>query len=266
MAYSPPPPSPNGGLSPAEGMWWLKAAWAFFRAAPMRWLGVTAAFLLLLQLLGNIPGGIVIAFLLKPILSVGFLAGAWHQERGQQPSLTNLLSGFQSNWRALFPLGLVYLVGVATAVTVAGAVSGISIEKILSGTGDNPTPQMLHDLRSAMMWTLLFMLPVVLALWFAPALIVFDDLGVRQALTASLMACVKHVAVIIVYAITLFAVATIVSIIVLGIAKTIPGAGQIALFALALPLTAVLFISDYVSFRRVFHRDQILRLPVPPVK
>jgi hypothetical protein len=266
MPDTPPPPSPNGGLAPAEGMWWLKAAWKFFRAAPMRWLGLTAAFLLLLQLLGNVPGGVVIAFLLKPILSVGFLAGAWHQERGEQPSLNNLLSGFQSNWRALVPLGLVYLVGVATAVTIAGAVSGISIEKIIAGAGENPTPQMLHDLRNAMMWTLLFMLPIVLALWFAPALIVFDDLGVRQALMASLAACVKHAAVIIVYAIALFAAATVVSVIVLVVAKMIPGVGQVALFGLALPLTAVLFISDYVSFRRVFHRDQPLHVPKLPGK
>ncbi len=256
-----PSTPPNGGLPPAEGVWWLRAAWRFFRAEPMRWLGITAAFLLLLQLLSQVPGGMLIAFLLKPILSVGFLAGSWHQERGEQPVLAHLLTGFKSNWRALVPLGLVYLVGVATAVTVAGAVSGISLEKLVMGAGENASPQMLNDLRSGMMWTLLFMLPIVLALWFAPALIVFDDLGVRQALAASLAACVRNLGALIVYAITLFAVATLVSMIVLVIAKAIPGAGQVALFALALPLTSVLFISDYVSYRRVFHRELPLRVP-----
>ena len=261
MPDQPPSLPPNSSLPPAEGVWWLKTAWRYFRAEPMRWLGVTAAFLLVLQVLGEVPGGIVVAFLLKPLLSVGFLAGAWHQERGQQPALNHLLTGFKSNWKALVPLGLIYLVGVATAVTIAGAVSGISLENILAGAGKDATPQMLHDLRSGMMWTLLFMLPVVLALWFAPSLIVFDDLGVRQALAASLAACLRNAAAIIVYAISLFALASIVSVLVLVVARVFPGAGQVGLFGLALPLTAVLFISDYVSYRRVFHRDQPLRVP-----
>ena len=37
------------------------------------------------------------------------------------------------------------------------------------------------------------MLPLVMATWFAPALIVFHDMGVRAAMKASFIGCLKNV-------------------------------------------------------------------------
>jgi hypothetical protein len=50
-------------------------------------------------------------------------------------------------------------------------------------------------------------------------------------------------------------------VLVLGLNMIAPAFGTIALFMMILPFMAVLFSSDYVSYRRVFHPNQPLRVP-----
>jgi hypothetical protein len=265
MSDLPPPRPPSGGLAPLEGAWWLKAAWKFFRAQPMRWLGITAAFFLALQLLANLPGvaGIFL-FFLKPILAVGFLAAAWHQEKGEAPALQHLLLGFKSNWRALLPLGLFYLVTAVVAVSLASAISGVSVERLMESSGKTITPQVMKEIQPFMLWTIFLMLPTTLALWFAPALIVFDDLKVGQALATSLKACLRNAGLLVIYGIAVIGVVLTLVFLMAIVGTLVPALSMVAALAALLPLTAVILISDYVGFRRVFHGDQPLRLPEPP--
>ncbi len=261
MISPPPLPAPGSPLPPSEGVFWVKAALRFFRTEPVRWLGITAAFFILMQLFGLIPAGVIVAFLLKPVLTVGFLAAAWHQERAVRPQITHLFFGFKSNWKALLPLGVVYLLGLAIAVTLATAVSGVALDQLVTSPDMKVTPEMLAKLRIAMLWAILFMLPVTLALWFAPALIVFDDVSFVTALKLSLAACARSLGAIVVYAIALFGLATALSFAVLLLQAISPTFGRVALFMLVLPVTALVFIADYVSYRRVFHGNLPLRVP-----
>ncbi len=262
----PLPPSPGrlepgAPLPPAEGVFWVRAALRFFRADALRWLGITAASIFVMQALAIVPGGVILAFLVKPVLTVGFLAAAWHQERSGRPEFTHLFFGFKSNLKSLIPLGLVYMIGVAVAITLAGAVSGVALDQMIGQDPTKLSPQASASLRGAMLWAILFMTPVTLALWFAPALIVFDDMKFTQALKASLRASARSIGAIVVYAIALFGLATGASVLVLGLNMIAPTFGTIALFMMILPFMAVLFISDYVSYRRVFHPNQPLRVP-----
>jgi hypothetical protein len=265
---SPPPLLPNDPLSgppvpPGEGMVWVKAALRFFQTDAIRWLGITAAFLLLVQLMALLPAGLgmIMVFLLKPVLTVGFLAAAWHQERGERPQLAHLLYGFRSNWRSLVPLGVVYMLGVVIALSMATAVSGVALDQFVA----NPDAKLSADQKvkamSAMLWAVLFMLPITLALWFAPALIVFDDLSFVTALKRSLRACTRSLPAIVVYAVVLFGLATGLSLMVAIVQLVAPALANVLMFMLALPLTAIVFIADYVSYRRVFHPQQPLRIP-----
>src|SRR5271157_5206950 len=96
-----------------RGMFWLRQAFAMFRAAPLRWLVLSASYYMLFVCaqLGPWPAKLAVA-ILKPVFVVGFLAAAWGQERGGKPQLADLFRGFRSNLRALLPLGLVFFVGL----------------------------------------------------------------------------------------------------------------------------------------------------------
>ncbi|HQD66584.1 MAG TPA: hypothetical protein PLJ16_15245, partial [Casimicrobium huifangae] len=96
-----------------EGAEWVQLSWRIFRAHWPRYIGLTSLYLLLMQMCAAIVGPL--CMLLNPILSVGFLAAAWHHERGELPEVKHLFAGFKSNLRALLPLGGVHLIGLLVA-------------------------------------------------------------------------------------------------------------------------------------------------------
>ncbi len=191
---------------------------------------------------------------LKPVLSVGFLAAAWHHERGELPEARHLFAGFKSNLRALLPLGGVYLLGVLIAATIGLASAGISIEDVVAADGQ-PKLDEMTQIRF-MLVTLALTLPVTAALWFAPALIVFSDATFFQALSTSCRACLSNWLAMLVYCVSIFFMLVVIAACVSPLLLVSKNVGLMIMMVIAVPLTAVLMISDYVSYRRVFHRDE----------
>ena len=111
-----------------EGAEWVQLSWRIFRAHWPRYIGLTSLYLLLMQMCAAIVGPL--CMLLNPILSVGFLAAAWHHERGELPEVKHLFVNFKSNCRALLPLGGVHLVGLLFALTMGLLASGLSLDQL----------------------------------------------------------------------------------------------------------------------------------------
>lgn len=206
-----------------------------------------------MQVASVISGGLLFVFL-KPVLSVGFLAAAWHHERGELPEARHLFAGFKSNLKALLPLGGVYLVGVLIAATIGLVASGISMEDIVAADGQ-PKLDEMTQLRF-MLITLALTLPVTAALWFAPALIVFADATFFQALATSCRACLSNWLAMSAYCIAIFLLLLVIAACVSPLLFVSKNVALMIMMVVAVPLTAVLMISDYVSYRRVFHRDE----------
>lgn len=237
----------------AEGFEWLRGSMRIFRSQWLRYTSIAALFLLIMQIASVISGGLLFVFL-KPVLSVGFLAAAWHHERGELPEARHLFAGFKSNLKALLPLGGVYLIGVLIAATIGLLASGIALEDIVAADGQ-PKLDEMTQLRF-MLVTLALTLPVTAALWFAPALIVFSDASFFQALATSCRACLANWLAMLVYSLTIFLLLLIVAACVSPMLYVSKNATLMIMMVIAVPLTAVLMISDYVSYRRVFHRDE----------
>ncbi len=237
----------------AEGFEWLRGSIRIFRSQWLRYTSIAALFLLIMQVASAVSGGLLFVFL-KPVLSVGFLAAAWHHERGELPEAKHLFAGFKSNLKALLPLGGVYLIGVLIAATIGLAASGISVEDIMASDG-KPKLDEMTQLRF-MLVTLALTLPVTAALWFAPALIVFADATFFQALATSCRACLSNWLAMSVYCVAIFLLLLFVAACVSPLLFISKNAALMFMMVIAVPLTAVLMISDYVSYRRVFHRDE----------
>ena len=237
----------------AEGVEWLRSSIRIFRSQWLRYTSIAALFLLIMQVASVISGGLLFVFL-KPVLSVGFLAAAWHHERGELPEAKHLFAGFKSNLKALLPLGGVYLLGVLIAATIGLAASGISMQDIIAADGQ-PKLDEMTQLRF-MMVTLALTLPVTAALWFAPALIVFADATFFQALATSCRACLSNWLAMSVYCLAIFVLLLVIAACVSPMLLIAKNVALMIMMLIAVPLTAVLMISDYVSYRRVFHRDE----------
>jgi hypothetical protein len=248
-----------------NGILWIKRAYTMFRAAPLRWLLLLSTYYLLIGLLEFGPlqaVGLFVAPLLKPVFAVGFLAAAWSQERGIAPRFEHLFRGFRSNLLALVPLGAVFLVGMTLALISTALVDGGRLMALLSGT-ETPTEEALASgpVLLAMLFGVACAIPSLLALWFAPALVVFNDAGAVRALGTSLRAAIANWRPIGVYATAVVVLGFVLPVFALSIVNLFGEAvaGMVALFVVVpyfFTLVAALHISDYVSYRDVFHADE----------
>jgi hypothetical protein len=257
------PPDPMSGppLPPGEGVLWLKASLRFFQMEALRWIALAAAFGLIAQLAAIIPSPLSIGALIMPGLVVGFLAAAWHQERAQRPELSHLLFGLKSNVKALLLIGVVCAVWALIAGVVTTKVTGIDLAKLVSPTQQTFTAEIARSYITWLSWSALFMIPLNLALWFAPALVVFDDLDVVEALKRSLIASLRNFAAMLVFCLA-FAGLLIAMVVIAMLVQVIsPAIARVLLLMCVLPATAIALIAGYISYRRVFHPNQPLRLP-----
>jgi hypothetical protein len=235
-----------------------------FAKARLYWLLLILGYWMLTIMLSVIPlVGVVAATLLKPVFAVGFLAAAWAQERGDRPQLARLFAGFRSNVRALLPLGVVYAVGIALAVALSAVMDGGALMRwmLLGETPAGNNPLQTSGLQSAMFMALLCSVPTLLALWFAPALIVFQDQATVPALVQSFRAAVTNLAAVIVYALSVFLFWVVIPGLIISTCAVLLGKNGVLLgVALSTPFTlsvvAIIFIADYVIYRDLFHHQE----------
>jgi hypothetical protein len=247
-----------------RGAHWLKEAHAMLTAKRMPWLMLLLLYYFVAGLIDIIPllGQFALP-LLKPVFAVGFLAAAWSQERGGGPDLKLLFQGFRSNLWALLPLGAFMLAGIATAVFATSLVDGGKLLEVLAGKVKlDETVLATGEVQAAMLFAAVLALPVILALWFAPGLVVFHDCGAVEALALSLRASLANWRPIAVYGALVFFFGGVLPASVTAIvAAIVPSEfALVVVVAFLLPyvflFVATLHISDYVSYRDVFHAGE----------
>jgi uncharacterized membrane protein len=224
----------------ARGAGWLGEAFgAFFRKAPMAWIGLTAGWLIITFGLILVPlvGGVVANFL-QPVFFASFAIVALRQAAGEPVLMGDLFLGFRRNVRALVNLGAILLI-VEIAIFALMALLGLP----MGGTGGEKTFTMVEyvEMLKGKEWILLlgFALTVVVkgALWFAPPLIALHDMPMTHAMRWSVYAALANFGAMIVYGIVLM---------LLFFVALIPwGLGLLVVIP-------VMAISTYVGYREVF--------------
>ena len=259
-----------------RGFDWLRVSYQLFRRAKLPWLLLVLGYYLVFVAIKLVPfvGGLA-AVVMKPVFSVAFLAAAWSQERGTRPSPRQLFDGFRSNLWALLPLGVVLLIGMSLAVGATALIDGGRLVDVLldpapAGLDQDAAAKRLADtladprVQLGMLFGALCALPTILALWWAPALVVFQDAGVGTALRASLRACLANWSALLRYGIAVFFfTAVLPSLLILVIALVVPQSlypffATVILLPYTACFVATLQISDYVSYRDVFHANETL--------
>jgi uncharacterized membrane protein len=241
---------PAGRAVPAMRGWsWIVDGWALFRQQPAVWIGlVIVAFLIfigmaLIPLLGSLAG-----MVLTPVFAGGLFAACNDQDQGRPLSVSHLFAGFRERFGTLLSIGFIYL-GVTIAVTlVVGVVTGAGMWTLLgSGTDPEALAGMGLTLLVAGLIMVGLLLPVFMALWFAPALAMFHQQGPAEAMKASFAACLKNVLPFLVYS---------VIVLLLGFIASIPlGLGWLV-------LGPVMAASLYTGYRDIFF-DQRAAAPQP---
>ena len=256
-----PPDDPNAGFpaqaaapsgSPStvaagNGLTWWAEGWRLFTASPWMWIAIFLAFMVITILLSLVPLiGSFASTVLAPVLAAGVMAGCNAQDRGGELTINHLFAGFSDHLASLLVVGLLCLAGtvVILFVMLAIAVATIGmggIGALLAGDPIQGGLTMLATLGfGAMLATLagvLVALPLMMAYWFAPALVMLRKDEPLAAMKASFVACLANVWPMLVYSLVGLA---------LAIVATIPfGLGWFV-------LAPVFAASVYASYKDIF--------------
>ncbi|WP_047678950.1 MULTISPECIES: BPSS1780 family membrane protein [Xenorhabdus] len=176
---------------------WISNAWQIFKANPMQWILLTLIYIVIMAGLNFIPFLNLVSFLFGSVFVAGFIAAAEKKRTTGNFEIELLFYGFKDKLGTLVAVGALYLgiyaLGVIAAVLVAGF--GI-VELFLASQYGDPNPALLMDSISSFIGAIfvfcIFSLVALAFIWFAPALIIINDMKFGEAVSMSLNAVKKN--------------------------------------------------------------------------
>lgn len=231
----------SGRSVPAGQGWaWIAEAFELFKKRAGAWILTGVVFGVLVIGLSFIPiVGWVLTTLLFPLAMGGIMLGCRELQRDGGFGVSWLFAGFQNRAGDLVVLGVLSILGWLVVFIPVFLVIGAAMFRALFLGGD---PSAIAGFGTTVALGMLMMLalsiPVYMALWFAPALVVFRERTPMQAVRESFFACLKNIVPFLIYGIVML---------VLVIVASIPfGLGLIV-------LGPVILASVYTAYRDIFY-------------
>ena len=190
-----------------RGAGWILDGFTYFKKSPMHWIGVLVLLILFYVVLGYIPIiGPLAGQLLMPVFFGGLMLGCHAQSQGNSFSVNHLFAGFSEHGANLVVLGLLYLLGMIVITIVLVVLlfilpGGLEMYEGLEA-GDTEVARSTATLMILVVLTAMALyLPLVMAYWFAPVLIVLHGLKPLNAMMASFRGCLYNILPFLVYGI-----------------------------------------------------------------
>ena len=239
-------------VSAGHGWAWIVQGYLLFRKSPAIWLSLLILLFFTTKILLRVPLAGIVFVLFMPLFIAGLMEGCRTLERGQPLELGHLFAGFRRNAAPLVTIGGVSLVGNLCVMMIVMTLGGEAITA-LSKTivqGGEMTPQLARETQAAvsgvtraLLVGTLVSLPLLMAMWYAPLLVYFNDLGPIAAMKSSFLACLKNMGAMLVYGAIIFA----------GMFVAMPFGIALGQYDIALLLLApVVLPSIYASYKDIF--------------
>lgn len=205
---------PGGRARPAARGWaWIAEGWNLFKRQPGTWIGVAVVFGLIFIALAIIPVlGSLAAVVLSPVFVAGFVIGSRAVDEGGGLEIAHLFAGFRERFGTLASVGLIYLGASVAIALIVGLVTGAGIWGLVGGGAD---PGSIAGASATVLLAFLvmmaLMLPVLMAIWFAPPLVVFHEQGPGEAMKQSFVACLRNIMPFLLYGVILLLLSVLAS-------------------------------------------------------
>lgn len=234
---------PGGrGVAAGNGWTWIAEGWGLFKRQPGMWIAIIVVLLVISVVAGFIPiVGSIAMMVLYPVFTAGLMLGCRAQAEGGELEFGHLFAGFRDRVGPLAAVGGIYLGATLLIALVVGLVTGVGMVAMMSGGAGASDPAVaagaLTGMLLAVLVMLALMLPIVMAVWFAPALVVFHERGAVEAMKESFTGCLKNIVPFLLYGVILLLFAILASI-------------PIALGWLV--LAPVMIASLYTAYRNIY--------------
>lgn len=194
-------PEPRS-VAAMQGWRWITAGFKLYGKNPLIWIVffmIYMAFSLVLAFAIPVIGAIASA-LLDPILIAGFMAGCRALELDEELEFSHLMAGFRANAGQLAAVGGLYLAGKMLLIVVVMGLTGMAIgpmpEVDFAALESMDPVQLQLVARHFMLMAVVLLsllIPLLMAFWFAPALVLFDHMTAKQAMKLSFTACLRNI-------------------------------------------------------------------------
>lgn len=182
-----------------RGAEWLLEGFGYFKRSAGAWIGVTVLLFIISFVASLIPIIRNLAILLlTPVFTGGLILGCRAQDEGGALGINHLFAGFGDKLGQLIVVGLLYFAGVLVVAFLTGIVSFLLIGDMgfLHELAAGEVSALTEHSRSILLISLIFMaiyMPLIMAMWFAPALVVLRDRSAVDAMISSFMGCLKNI-------------------------------------------------------------------------
>ena len=230
---------PGGQSRPAGNGWtWIAAAWNLFKRQPGLWIGMWLLFVVIFIGASVIPLlGTVLTGVFWPVFVAGFAIGCRAMDEGGELEIAHLFAGFRERLGPLLGVGALVLVISLVVGMVVGLGLGAGAFTMMRGDPEAMAALAGTTMLLLILITMALLLPVMMAAWFAPALVVFQQQGVIESMKTSFNGCLKNIVPFLIYG---------VAMLVLAVPATLPiGLGWLV-------LGPMLAASVYTSYRDIF--------------
>ena len=231
---------PDGRSRPASrGAAWIGDAWRMLRARPGRWVVSLLILFVGYIAVSVIPFMNVFVQLLVPFGYAGVALAADQQRRTGSFEVSTILAGFSKQPASLLAVGGTVILAYIVVVLVMLLLVGMQLFGAIARGARAADPSIFHTegFVVAIVISLALLIPVGLATYLAPQIIVLHDQPALAAMKMSFSGCVRNILPGIVFSLCLLALLVV---------------AMIPLF-LGLPVfLPVLAITSYTVYRDIF--------------
>jgi hypothetical protein len=251
--------------STKTGMSWVKESFALFKTAPRKWLLVALAYVGVFMMLPSIPGLQFFAFISTLVWPI-FLAIAITMYRNadmkKQQNLSEIFSQIQPKISQLIALGAACLLyAVLVSFFLNNDIQAlVELAQNKEKMTESQMAAFLQKMLPFMLKLALLLTPLMMATWFSPMLIAFNNYDLVKAIKSSIAGSLQYMIALATAWIVLSG-GIVILMLTVGIAVGIVGSLVPALaqmltsfliFGCLLLATALMLAFQYVSYRDVF--------------
>ncbi|MEA3413783.1 MAG: BPSS1780 family membrane protein [Pseudomonadota bacterium] len=237
-------------VAAGRGWGWIAEGFGYFSASWAVWLGIIVVWAIIMIVLGLIPIVSIVTSLLSAVFMGGVMIGCRALDDGDNLQFGHLFAGFQQRFGPLLGVGGLYLLGVILI--------GVAFMGVMMGSGGMEALEAIEQAETAggeigpealdtaalgggmligVLAAMLLFIPLIMAFWFAPALVALHEVGALQAMKMSFRGCLKNIVPFLVYGII---------VLVLGVIAAIP------VFLGWLVLSPVVIGSIYAAYKDIY--------------
>lgn len=251
--------------SAKTGKSWISESIALFKLAPNKWILLASAYVAIFMMIPSLPGFqlfSLITILIWPVFMVIAITMYRNADNNIQQSLSEIIGIIKPKIRPLIALGGIFLLyGVLVSLLLNSDIDGlVGMTKSVDHMTDTQAEAILQMMLPLLLKLTLALIPMMMATWFSPMLIAFNNYTVAKAVKSSIAGSLQYMLALCIAWILLtagmFALLAFVGLIIAIMGNFAPMLGQllmpILLFGCLLLATTLMLAFQYVSYRDVF--------------